>query len=223
MNDSASSGNSDQRRPVTVLVFSASRREESLNTKLARLARDAVEATGANVDYALMQEFDCPSYDGDVEDRDGIPSGAQELNRRLNASDAFIIASPEYNASIPGILKNAIDWTSRHRPQPFNHKHGMLMSASPSMVGGNRGLWALRVPLEHLGARLHPDMFSLAQAHTGFDEDGALAMSALRDRFTATIADFVDQAEASKHYPCAKRHWFEFLGEQPVAVIDRVE
>lgn len=91
-----------------------------------------------------------------------------ELRRRLEANDAFVIVSPEYNSSMPGVLKNAIDWTSRHKPQPFNGRHALLLSASPSIVGGNRGLWALRIPLEHLGARVYPDMFSLAQAHEAF-------------------------------------------------------
>jgi len=64
---------------------------------------------------------------------------------------------------MPGVLKNLIDWVSRLMPQPFNGKQALLLSASPSMVGGNRGLWSLRVPLEHLGMRVYPDMFSLAQ------------------------------------------------------------
>jgi chromate reductase len=121
------------------------------------------------------------------------------------------------------VLKNAIDWVSRFRPQPFNEKHGLLMSASPSMAGGNRGLWALRVPLEHLGARVYPDMFSLAQAHRGLDGDGRLADAALDRRFRATIAGFMDLVEAATHYPCLKRDWVEFLGERPDPVIDRVE
>jgi chromate reductase, NAD(P)H dehydrogenase (quinone) len=75
-------------------------------------------------------------------------------------NDAFGIASPEYNASMPGLLKNAIGWVSRFRPQPFNEHHVLLISASPSMVGENRSLWSLRIPLEHLGARVYPDMFS---------------------------------------------------------------
>ncbi len=79
---------------------------------------------------------------------------------------------------MPGMLKNLIDWTSRFRPQPFDGKHGLLMSASPSMGGGNRGLWALRMPLEHLGARIYPDMFSLAQAHKALVE-GDIADAAL--------------------------------------------
>src|SRR5439155_8579373 len=112
--------------PLRVLVFSGSRRTESLNTRLARLAARHMEKCGATVDFATMRDFDVPSYDADVDAHDGVPAGAQELNRRLSASDAFVIASPEYNASMPGVLKNAIDWTSRIRPQPFHERHGLL-------------------------------------------------------------------------------------------------
>ncbi len=172
---------------------------------------------------ATMSAFECPSYDEDVHSRSGLPLGAEEFRRRLEASDAFVIASPEYNGSMPGLLKNAIDWVSRHRPQPFNGRHGLLVSASPSMIGGNRGLWALRVPLEHLGARVYPDMFSLAQAHQAFDAEGRIANTHLRDRFERTFVAFLDLVEAAKHYPCAKKAWIEFLGEHPSPVIDRVE
>ena len=75
-----------------------------------------------------------------------------------------MIVSPEYNASMPGLLKNLIDWTSRFRPQPFDARHALLLSASPSLVGGNRGLWSLRVPLEMLNVRVFPSMFSLSKA-----------------------------------------------------------
>jgi chromate reductase, NAD(P)H dehydrogenase (quinone) len=134
-----------------------------------------------------------------------------------------VIAAPEYNFSMPGVLKNAIDWVSRFSPQPFNERHGLLMSASPSMAGGNRGLWALRVPLEHLGARVYPDMFSLAQAHMAFDSEGRIANQELQERFEANIVNFMDLVEASKHYPCVKRAWVEYLGEHPDPVLDRVE
>lgn len=134
-----------------------------------------------------------------------------------------MIASPEYNASMPGVLKNSIDWVSRFSPQPFSERHGLLMSASPSMVGGNRGLWALRIPLEHLGARVYPDMFSLAQAHRAFEGDGRIADRDLQERFERTIVGFMDLVEASKHYPCVKTKWFEYLGQQPDPAIDRVE
>src|SRR6266568_6348803 len=160
---------------VRYLVFSASLRTGSFNTMLAKLAASAIEKHGGTVDLAAMSAFDSPSYSQDVQAKDGFPPGAAELKRRLEANDAFVIASPEYNGSIPGLLKNLIDWVSRFRPQPFNGKHALLLSASPSMAGGNRGLWALRVPLEHLGVGVYPDMFWLAQAHNAFTEEGRIA------------------------------------------------
>ncbi len=213
----------EQREPVNFLVFSASLREGSLNSRLAELAASTVEAHGGTVDRGAMSEFDCPSYNFDVQQRDGFPLGAEQLRSRLEACDAFIVASPEYNASLPGTLNNAIDWVSRYQPQPFNERHGLLLSASPSMVGGNRGLWALRVPFEHLGARLYPDMFSLAQAHRAFDGDGRIADGELGRRFETNIVNFMDLVEASKHYPCVKRAWVEYLGEHPEPVLDRVQ
>ncbi len=208
--------------PLKVLVFAASLRAESLNRRLAALAVRVAEQTGATVDHASMRDFDVPSYDGDVEKGEGIPHGAQELRRRLLDCDAFIVASPEYNGSMPGLIKNLIDWTSRFRPQPFDGKQGLLMSASPSMSGGNRGLWSLRMPFEHLGARIYPDMFSLAQAHKAF-VDGDIADSALRGRFDKNLQAFLSLAEAAKHYPCIKRAWVEFLGEPPEPGVDRVD
>jgi chromate reductase len=208
--------------PLKVLIFAASLRAESLNRQLAALAARVAEQNGATVAFASMRDFNVPSYDGDVEASQGIPSGAKELQRRLLESDTFIISSPEYNASMPGVLKNLIDWTSRFRPQPFDGCHGLLLSASPSLAGGNRGLWALRVPLEHLGARIFPDMFSLSMAHKAFAE-GDLADAALRARFAKTIQAFLTLAEAAKHYPCAKKAWVEFLGEPPGAGEDRVD
>jgi NAD(P)H-dependent FMN reductase len=211
------------REPVRFLVFSASLRSGSLNTRLARLAAAVIEANGGQADVAAMRDFDAPSYNADVQDSEGFPAGAGRFRDRLTACDGFVICSPEYNAAMPGALKNSIDWVSRYHPQPFNELHGLLMSASPSMVGGNRGLWSLRVPLEHLGSRVYPDMFSLAQAHLAFDDRGQLADPQLRDRFQANIANFLDLVEASKHYPCVKRHWVEYLGEHREPVLDRVE
>ncbi len=214
---------SQSRQPVSLLVFSASLRERSLNTRLATLAASVIDDNGGEVDLASMAEFDCPSYNGDVQDRDGFPAGAEEMRRRLERCDGFAISSPEYNASMPGTLKNAIDWVSRFHPQPFNELEGLLLSASPSMVGGNRGLWALRVPFEHLGARIYPDMFSLAQAHAAFDADGRIGDEKLQERFEVNIVNFLDSVEAHKHYPCVKKEWVEYLGEHPEPAIDRVQ
>ncbi len=200
---------------VRFLVFSASLRTGSLNGRLAELAVAAITEHGGEVDQATMADFDAPSFNGDDQQAGRFPPGAVEFRRRLERCDAFVISSPEYNASMPGVLKNAIDWVSRFQPQPFNERHGMLLSASPSMVGGNRGLWALRVPLEHLGARVFPDMFSLAQAHSAFDASGRIADVELQRRFEANVEGFMSLVEASKHYPCVKRAWVEYLGEHP--------
>ena len=207
---------------LRVLVFAASLRADSLNRKLAALAARVAEQNDAVVELTSMRDLDVPSFDGDVEHARGMPAGAQELRRHLLESDAFIVSSPEYNGSMPGTVKNLIDWTSRFRPQPFDGKHGLLLSASPSMVGGNRGLWALRMPLEHLGARIYPDMFSLAQAHKAL-VDGEIADAALRARFEKTLQAFLSLAEAAKNYPCIKRAWVEFLGEPPDSEADRVD
>jgi chromate reductase, NAD(P)H dehydrogenase (quinone) len=213
----------DRDYEVRVLLFSASLSSSSLNDRLASQAARAVEEHGGVVDRARMSDFDCPSYSGDVERAEGIPTGAEEFRRRLIAADAFVIVSPEYNFSMPGVLKNLIDWASRYRPQPFKGKHGLLMSASPSMGGGNRGLWALRQPLEHLGAPLYPDMFSLAQAHQAFGEDGAIADAKLRKWFEGTVECFLRTVEATKHYPRVKTQWVEFLGERPDGATERVQ
>ncbi len=207
---------------VKVLLFAASLRADSLNARLASLVRSVLERRGVEVDHAAMSGFDCPSFDQDRE-AEGLPAGAQRLRDRLAACDAFLIASPEYNGSMPGVLKNTIDWTSRFRPQPFNGKQAFLMSASPSMAGGRAGLWALRVPLEHLGARVYPDMFSLAQAHTAFSEEGTIADEMLQRRLESTLGCFLELVEAAKHYPRIKKEWVEFLGEKTDAATDRVE
>ena len=99
----------------------------------------------------------------------------------------------------------------------------MLLSASPSMAGGNRGLWSLRLPLEHLGARLYPDMFSLAQAHEAFDGAGRIKSPVLQERFERTIECFLELVEAATHYRPLKKLWVEHLGEHPSAATDRVE
>src|SRR5438105_2233599 len=104
--------------PIRFLVFSGSLRTDSLNTQLSKLATRVIEKNGGKVDYADMTAFDCVSFNQDLENQGMAPDGAKEFRDQILANDAFIISSPEYNASIPGYLKNAIDWVSRFRPQP---------------------------------------------------------------------------------------------------------
>lgn len=212
-----------KQEPLRILIFSASLRKDSLNTRLAKLAAGVIEKKGDKVDYAHMSEFDCPSFNQDLEVDNFHPPGAEEFRKRILANDAFIIASPEYNGSMPGLLKNAIDWVSRFRPQPFNEHHALLMSASPSMGGANKALWSLRMPLEHLGANVFPSMFSLAIAHKAFTPEGNIADETLSKRFEGNLIAFLDLVEAAKHYPCMKKAWVEFLGEQIDPVTERVE
>jgi chromate reductase, NAD(P)H dehydrogenase (quinone) len=213
----------DDGRDIRMLVLGASHSSVSINNRLARLVATVLEEKGAEAELALIEGFDCPFYDFDVERESGIPDGAKRFRERLQAADALVIASPEYNGSMSGAIKNLIDWLSRFRPQPFNGVQALLVSASPSMVGGNRGLWALRVPLEHLGARVYPDMFSLARAHQSFGEGGRLSSETLQQRLESTLGCFTNVVEATKHYPALKKQWVEFLGEQPDAETDRVE
>jgi NAD(P)H-dependent FMN reductase len=212
-----------QIRDVRVLVLGASLSSTSLNNRLASLAAALVKEKGGTADLMTIDAFDCPFYDRDVEVETGPPMGAQRFCDRLQAADALMIASPEYNASMPAAIKNLIDWLSRFRPQPLNGKQALLLSASPSMVGGNRGLWALRIPLEHLGTRVYPDMFSLAQAHQAFADSGRLKDGALQERLERTLGCFLELVEAAKHYRHLKKVWVEFLGEHPDAATDRIE
>jgi NAD(P)H-dependent FMN reductase len=210
-------------RDVHVLVLGASLSSTSLNNRLAALAARLVSRKGGTVDLAQIGDFECPFYDQDIEVEVGPPLGAHRFCERLKVSDALIVASPEYNSSMPATIKNLIDWGSRFRPQPFNGRHALLLSASPSMVGGNRGLWALRVPFEHLGTRVYPDMFSLAQAHQALTADGHLKDPEVEARLDRTLGCFLDLVEATKHYARIKKVWVEFLGEHPSAATDRIE
>ena len=213
--------NSD--RDLHVLVVGASVSSTSLNNRLAALVAKLIANKGAAAEFATVADFECPFYDHDLELESGPPIGAHRFAERVKGADALIVASPEYNASMPGAIRNLIDWTSRIRPQPFNGKQALLMSASPSMVGGNRGLWALRVPFEHLGTRVYPDMFSLAQAHEAWTPENTLRDGTLLNRLDQTLGCFLDLVEATKHYPKIKKVWVEFLGEHPNDATNRVE
>lgn len=175
---------------MKLLAFAASLRRESFNRKLIQLAVDLARDAEIEVDLADFRDFGMPLYDADLQAGSGFPSGARELARRIESVDGLMIASPEYNYSIPGTLKNAIDWVSRMKPMPLSGKHGVLLAASTSLVGGIRGLWALRVPLEGLNVTLYPGMFALAQAQQAFDERGKLKDPAVQERLAKLAAGY---------------------------------
>ena len=181
---------------MKVFAFAASLRKDSWNKKLLNLAIDVARKHGAEVDHADFREFDMPLYDGDMQASSGFPPGAQALAKRITGSDGWILASPEYNYSLPGTIKNAIDWVSRMNPMPTRGKHALLISTSGSLVGGIRGLWQLRIPLEGCGVWIHPDMFALATAPQAFDEAGKLKDAALATRLDTLIADYLRAGKA---------------------------
>src|SRR3990172_4175008 len=181
---------------MNILAFAASLRRSSLNRKLIALAAEDAREAGAALDLAEFREFELPIYDGDLDASSGLPPGGVELKRRLERADAVMISAPEYNYSIAGPLKNAIDWVSRARPMPWRGKSIYLMSASPSPMGGIRGLWQTRIPLEGCGALVFPDMFALPHADQAFDEQGKLRDPAVEDLLRRDVVGFVRLAEA---------------------------
>ena len=179
---------------LRLLAFAASLRRGSVNRKLLAPAVEIARAAGADIDLADFAEFHMPMFDGDVLEAQGVPPGAEELARRVRGADGLLIASPEYNYSLPGTLKNAIVWVSRIRPVPFRGKNAFLMAASGGMVGGIRGLWQLRIPLEGLGVVIYPDMFSLPNAGEAFDEDGGLKDRARFELLGRMIRGYLEMA-----------------------------
>lgn len=164
---------------LRVLVVAGSMRSASVNTKLARVAHDVLSGDGVAVSFLDLRDVTMPFYDGDVETAEGLPEGAIRLRELISAHHALMVVSPEYNASIPPILKNAIDWTSRpHGSEagnlPYRGKVAALLSASPGALGGLRGLVHLRQVLQNVGVLVLTEQFALARAGEAFAEDGTL-------------------------------------------------
>jgi len=181
---------------MRILAFAASLREGSLNRRLIEVAAGLAREAGAEVDLADFRDFDMPLYDGDLNDIVGLPPGALALKDRVERADAIMIASPEYNYSISGLLKNAIDWVSRARPMPWRCRSVYLLAASPSAMGGVRGLWQARIPLEGCGALVFPDMFALPLAASAFDGQGRLSDLSAAERLQREVTGFVRLAES---------------------------
>jgi len=185
---------------VKLLALAGSLRTGSLNKQLLNLAAKLLEAAGAEIVPIDFRALAIPIYDGDVEASTGLPPGALELAKQVTEAEGLVVASPEYNFSMPALLKNAIDWLSRAKPVPLRGKTALLMSASPALVGGNRGLWALRVPLEVLGVHVYPDMFSLASAHQAFTPESDLKDEALA-KFLRRVVDGYVRSTRAHHAP----------------------
>ena len=165
---------------MKILAFAGSLRKDSYNKKLARVAVEGAKAAGAEVTLIDLKDFPLPVYDGDIEAAEGLPANAKKLKEIFLSHRALIIASPEYNSSIPGGLKNMLDWVSRpaSKDEPtlacFTKKTAALFSASPGALGGLRALVPLRAMLENIGVLILPGQVAVPRANEAFDEKGAL-------------------------------------------------
>jgi len=154
-----------------VLAIAGSLRKGSYNRALIRAA---IELAPSSLTIETAEIGDIPLYNGDVEAQ-GFPQAVQELRSRIAAADAILIATPEYNYSIPGVLKNAIDWASRAPSQPFDHKPLSIIGASGGTGGTMRAQHHLRQVSVNLNLRPlnRPEVF-VPLAGQKFDAEGKL-------------------------------------------------
>ena len=162
-----------------ILAFAGSTRTESYNKKLTKIATEGARSAGAEVTYVDLRDMPMPLYDGDLETNEGFPSNAVKFKQLMFAHQGLLISSPEYNSSISGVLKNAIDWASRPLPGEatlacFTNKVTGLLSASPGVLGGLRGLVHLRSILGNIKVLVLPDQIAIPKAHEAFNDDGSL-------------------------------------------------
>ena len=177
---------------MRILGISGSLRSDSYNTKLLRAVDELLLD---DVDYEVWAGLKAvPPYDAD-DDRDPAPVAVTRLRRAIAGADAIVFATPEYNSSIPGVLKNALDWASRpFATNVLRNKPVAVVGASTGMFGA---VWAqaeLRKVLAAIGARVVDDELPVPQAHTRFDEAGRLADDELRVRLAGVVYTLVGEA-----------------------------
>jgi len=182
-----------------IVGISGSLRRESFNASLLRAAADLVPS-GSTIEIASIREI--PLYDGDVEATQGIPASVQALKDAIASADGLLLVTPEYNNSIPGVLKNAIDWLARpsadiHRV--FGHRPVAIMGATPG-AGGTLLSQAAWLPvLRTLGTLpWFEGRLSVSGAAKVFDKDGRLTDETIRSRLGGFVKGFVEFAETVK-------------------------
>ncbi len=182
---------------LTFCALSGSLRRGSYNTAALRAAAEAAPDDVSIVEAGLAE---IPLYNEDFKAA-GFPPAVTRLQRAIASADAVLIATPEYNYSVPGVLKNAIDWVSRTDPQPFANKPVAIMGASPGALGTARAQYDLRKMFVYLDAHLlnKPEVM-IGAAHTRFDADGKLTDEATR-KFVASLVtalrDWTHRLQAS--------------------------
>src|SRR6266481_5245793 len=155
---------------LKILVIPGSLRTGSHNVRLAAAAAYEFAQAGVDVTRISLGDFPLPIYDGDLQSKSGVPKNAVNLKRMIGSHHGVLIVTPEYNASVPPLVKNAIDWVTRvqdaheTRGQVFRGRAFAIAAASESRLGGARALVALRVILSACHALVVPDQLALSFA-----------------------------------------------------------
>ncbi|QDV23962.1 NADPH-dependent FMN reductase [Aureliella helgolandensis] len=179
---------------VKILAFAGSARKGSYTKQLAKVAADAAQEAGAVVTLIDFADYPLPLFDEDLE-RAGTPENATKLKTLFLDHDALLIVTPEYNSSLPPLLKNVIDWVSRQAAgesplAAYQGKTATIFAASPGALGGLRVLVHLRSILSNIGVTVLPGQFALAAAHEELD-DGKLKNPKNQQRVAALAAELV--------------------------------
>jgi chromate reductase, NAD(P)H dehydrogenase (quinone) len=161
---------------LKILVIPGSLRSGSLNVRLAATAGHELAQAGADVTRISLADFPLPIYDGDLQTKSGVPKNAVNLKRMMSAHHGVLIVTPEYNSSVPPLVKNTIDWVSRvqdtneARGQVFRERPFAIAAASEGRLGGTRALAALRLILSACHATVIPSQLALSFASQAYDD-----------------------------------------------------
>jgi chromate reductase, NAD(P)H dehydrogenase (quinone) len=165
---------------MKLLAISGALRKASWNTVLLH---EAIRLTGdCQAEFANLQ---LPLYDGDLEDQIGLPNEVKILSAQIQAANAVVISTPEYNKMIPGVLKNALDWISRDKPNPLVGKPVAILSAAAGRTGGETSAFTLRHALVSFNCNLlQGAAFSVPGPANAFDENSHLISEAQQKTLT---------------------------------------
>ena len=183
-----------------ILVFAGSTRTGAYSGKTADVAQKELALLGAEVTRISLGDYPLPIMDQDYEVEHGIPENAYRLCRLMIHSDGVLIATPEYNGSVPPLLKNAIDWVSRVRKdgekpvKPYAGKVAALCSSSDGNFAGIRGLYHLRAVLMNCGVEIVTPQCSVARAGQAFDENGRFRDERTRQAMENVCRTLIDRA-----------------------------
>jgi chromate reductase, NAD(P)H dehydrogenase (quinone) len=186
---------------LKILVIPGSLRSGSLNARLAAAMAHELVQSGAEVTRISLSDFPLPIYDGDLQAKSGVPKHAVNLKRMLGAHHGVLIVTPEYNSSVPALVKNTIDWISRvqdpheTRGQVFRERVFAIAAASGNRLGGTRALAALRLILTACHATVVPNQLALSFADQAYDEMDHLKHPADIEALTALVRQLIDHSQ----------------------------